>query len=410
MRTPSGRRPFAAAVLAMAAAWLFAGCGGGSAPTATTGDIVRVSVASAPRSAAVLEPAVGGASPASPGGALSDVDHVWITVTGVALIRTGSPAGAGHGGSAGWEEAVADPDGRFEEGHVTAAVRPPVTIDLLDLSSGTAARLLNTFEEVPAGTYGKIRIYYTDAKFSVSGSADNTPLHRTAHGHLDIHFFGGDLSIPVPTDPAGGVRIHDVTINFVLGRDGLKITESGASGKFVMRPQVFATVGRVEYVVSGEVSEIGGTEGDFRVSTPGGAEFPVAFGPETDWYFRDGSRWIEAGAARGIAALRMGAAVDVLGVFETPPLLKAGSILISFPALAAGTVISGTALDGWRADNTFLVATGADNVPVYPQPDRAGALYEGGTDAQIVFGAAVTARGYARAGGGLDAFWITIGP
>jgi hypothetical protein len=57
----------------------------------------------------------------------------------------------------------------------------------------------------------------------------------------------------------------------------------------------------------------------------------------------------------------------------------------------------------------------SDNV-VYPKPSRAEAIYDNGisyltlTDNSIRSGDNVVTRGYAATGGGVNAFWISVGP
>ena len=120
---------------------------------------------------------------------------------------------------------------------MTAPLDPPVVIDLLHLSGDNVATLLNTFSGVPAGEYSKIRVYYDNVVGHATGD-DDTLFHPTAHYHFDVHFVGGNLVIPVTTDPQGGIRFFSVVINVV----GLKYHQAGQSGNVLLRPQVFATV------------------------------------------------------------------------------------------------------------------------------------------------------------------------
>lgn len=399
------------AILTIALALLLAGCSGGVTGTfssSDSGSTVAVSLAAAPsNSAGVTTTSVHPLKKPAPAG---NIDNAWITIHRVALIP-------------GDEGSSPDPDGEWSVehsgpvpmsfGHVSADIAP-VEVDLLNLPSGQFTRFLNAIDNVPAGTYGKIRLYYSDPKVHFVGAPDNTTVHGTANYHLDIHFVGDDLVIPVATDPDGGTGIHDVTVTFVLGKDGLKINVN--PNKILMRPQVFATVGMAQYVITGIADNVDKDLGTFDLATAGGVTYPVAYDAGTRFFFRDSARWLPVSSSAGVPALNDDAVVDVLGNFGGGGILLADDILISFPAVAAGPVSSGTASSGWLADNTFLVDTTLDNVVVVPMPDRSGAVYDNAvspfgalSEAAVVLGANVVARGYAGSGG-VEAFWISIGP
>jgi hypothetical protein len=286
-------------------------------------------------------------------------------------------------------------------------------VDLLNLPRDQAALFLNAIDNVPAGTYGKIRLFYTDPKVHFEGSPDNSAVHPTANYHLDIHFKGGDLVIPVATGREGGVIVHDVTIVFVPGKDGLKITVN--PNKILMRPQVFATVGIVQFVISGVADNVDKILGTFDIATSGGRFFHAEYDTDTSWFFREGDRSVSVDGSLGIPALRDTAIVDVLGKFSAPEVLRADDILITLPLTLSDNVVSGDAVSGWNTDNTITLDIPSDNV-VFPRPDRFTALYDNAVspfgpldESFVVKGGFVTARGY-PALEGIEAYWISLGP
>lgn len=390
--------------------FLLNGCGGSAGQGGgTSTNAVNVSLAAS--SLATAAPGTAGAAtapsrPAPP----QNIDHAWITVHRIALLPADPLEAASSPDPDG--EAVAESDGGPIDGMAVSDVTP-TEVDLLDLPSGQASRFLNALGNVPPGRYHKIRLYYADPKVHFVGGADNTAMHATAHFHLDVHFVGGDLVIPVGTDPAGGVKVHDVSVVFVLGKDGLKINVNPS--KILMRPQVFATVSAVEYVVTGVADNVDKALGSFDVATAGGYSFRVEYDSGTAWFFRDDARWVLAGADRGIPALRDGAVLDVIGRFEASRVLRAKDILVNLLFVRTGVVVSGGPASGWSPDNTLTLSLPSDN-SVFPAPSRAGALYDNavfpfGTlgHSAVVKGVNVTARGFAAAGG-VEAFWISIGP
>ncbi len=392
---------------------LAAGCGGsGSSGPSASGDTAVVSVAQAP---AFPAGTVATAAPAAVGGGggganpfATDIDHVWITVEKIALIPEGMiPPGESPEPDPNGEEAVED-NGAGDAGFVSATIVPPKTIDLLNLPPETAAFFLNEIKKIPAGKYGKIRLFYSDPKVHFIGAADNTAMKATAHFHLDIHFVGGGLVIPVNTNPGGGVSVHKVTIEFVLGKDGLKITVN--NNKILMRPQIFATVSAVQMGISGVADNVNKAAGSFDIATEDGRSFHAVYAVSTDWVFSTTTRFVPVSGSLGVAALRDTAFVDVFGTFDSLLVLHADEVRITFPDTESGTVAA-----GWT-DNSFLLTVGADNVVVFARPDRLNALYDNNappfnllTDNVVVPGVKVTARGYAVPGG-IDAYWISIGP
>ena len=389
---------------------MLAGCGGGSSGSGTASNTVNVSLAaSVPNAVQTLA-----ANPAA-----DNIDHVWVTVHRVSLIPGGNDPGPDPNG----EASVLDASPPHASGHVSADLRPPEEIDLLNLPNGGLARFLNAISNVPAGTYGKVRLYYTDPKVHFIGATDNATVHGTANFHLDIHFVGGKLVIPEST--GGGVQLHEVTIVFVLGKDGLKITVG--PNNILMRPQVFATVEKVRFVLTGTVDNVDKVSSTFDLATDdlateSGRIFHIIYNNLlTTWSFLESGDAPRAVAidnqAFAIAALNDGATASVIGTFSTGGPFLADIITITFPVTRTGTVASGTAASGWLADNTFVLALSVDNV-VIPKPSRNSARYDNNANlsplaigqAAIVQGAVVTARGYAPVPGRTEAYWISVGP
>jgi len=400
---------------------VLAACGGGGGDTSSNPSgiaSVNVSLAAAPAFPAettftATPTAVeGAANPVAPG-----FDNVWVKIEKVALLPTNDGEGPDPDG-----EVIATGDGPRHEGAVFSG---PVdqTINLLDLPSGkNIAKFLNEFDDVPAGTYGKIRVYYSELWGQKEGNAERIDFHPTANSHFDVHFVGGDLVIPVTPDPDGGVRIYDVTINFV----GLKIVEN--KNKVLMRPQVFATVENVLYVVSGIADNVDKTLGTFDVSTDGGRSFHTMFSFDnnvTKWAFKDNEtkQQVDVDNNLGIAALRDGSLVDVYGMFTAVETIFADKVRIIFTDAIPGSVAPGDEPppSGWLSNDTFELSFPGDNV-VIPMPSRTEARYDNNanlaqtfTDNVITQGASVRARGYFVTGepgvpGGIDAFWISVGP
>lgn len=382
-----------------------AACGGGGSASAPSGQAaVGVSVSSSQDFPAGTTFASTDALPAAIGEAAQSpaFDNILVAVTRIALIPS-----AGAPDANGQLEAVNSPeeDGPSGgSGFVTVTLPAPVVIDLLHPPTGAqAAKLLNRFTGVPAGSYGKIRVYYDNVVGFAAGAP--TVFHPTAHYHFDVHFVGGKLVIPTATDPSSGIRFYSVAIKVV----GLKYHATG-NGKYLLRPQIFAEVEALQYMLSGVADRVDRAARTFDIVTTDNQLFHASWDALTGWFFADG-RFIAVSGAAGADALRDTAIVDVAGVFGANGALAAGSIDITFPAFAAGTVAG-----GWLADNTFLLRGAADNLVVFPKPDRAGAFYDNAafpnealSDAAVVDNAAVTARGYFTPGGILG-YWLSIGP
>ena len=360
------------------------GGGGGSTSPGTSGPAtVSVSIASATSFPEGTTTATSVSSPttAAPPGNSPTFDHLFVTVTKLALIP-----------STGEDKSVTD-------------TFSPVTIDLLNLNSSTGdnvATLLNKFIGVPAGDYSKIRVYYDNVVGQTA--SDNTLFHPTANSHFDVHFMGGNLVIPVTSDPVGGIRFYSVEINVV----GLKHVEAGNSGNFLLRPQVFAeVVGAPKYIVTGVADQVNHADGTFVVKALND-NVSAAYGSDTNWFYVDG-RSVGPFGPSGADALRDTALVDVIGTFQGS-VLSAEEVDITFPDVKSGVVDN-----GWRADNTFILRLAVDNV-VFPMPDRFLAYYDNAvapfdplTDAAIDNNVQVKARGY-NVAGGIEAYWISIGP
>jgi hypothetical protein len=398
---------------------MLAGCGGGSSGGGTAGSTVNVSMAAAvpnvaPNDPALPSSAVSADSLSAAVPAADNIDHVWITIHRVSLIPGNDAPGPDPNG----ERSIEDASPPNAGGHISADLDTPEEIDLLHLPAGDLARFLNAIPGVPAGTYGKIRLYYSDPKVHFIDAADNTTMHGTANFHLDIHFVGGKLVIPESTGP--GVQLHEVTVTFVLGKSGLKIT--AGPNKILMRPQVFATVSTVRFVLTGVADNVNRPASTFDLVTETGRIFHVAYdNSSTTWSFNDPGEPPRSipidNQAFAIEALNNGATVDAIGEFSAGGLFLADDVTITFPAGSTGTVDSGTAASGWLGNDTFLLHLAVDNV-VVPKPSRAGARYDDNTsltvlpsgDAAIVKGAVVTARGYAVPGVGVEAYWISVAP
>ena len=396
-------------LLALTISAALAACGGGGGGSATTPGAsgpatVSVSVASAPSypagttfASSTLSPVTTAAPANSP-----DFEHVWVTVTKVALIPSTGPE-------------FPDPNGELEsssseggKGFVTDSISP-VTFDLLHPNSSpgdNVATLLNKFIGVPAGEYSKIRVYYEN----VIGQPGDKLFHPTAHYHFDVHFVGGNLVIPETTDPEGGIKFFSVEIDVV----GLKYHEAGQSGNVLLRPQVFAkVVGVPRYIVTGVADNVDHVGGIFVVMAPND-NISVNYGSGTKWFYFDEryvGPFLNSGADN---ALRDTAQVDAIGTFQGG-VLTAEELRITFPDTRTGMADNVWIL----SDTAFIVRSQSpnDNVTVFPMPDRSGAYYDNSLSPlpQLTFEAIdnniqVKVRGYFNDYPNLDAYWISIEP
>jgi len=402
--------------LLLALSVVLATCGGGGTDTSSNPSgiaSVNVSLAAAPAfpagtSFTATPTAVETtANSVSPG-----FDNVWVKIEKVALLPANEGEGPDPNGEIPSSNGGPDHNGAFVIGEVGGKV-----INLKDLPSGQAvASFLDRIVNVPAGTYGKIRVYYSDlwGERIKNEEYDNVVFHPTANSHFDVHFVGGDLVIPVSPDPDRGIHLFEVTIEFV----GLKIVEN--NNKVLMRPQVFAeVVNDILYSVSGKAANVDSGEFDIVQEDPEVLPVHVLYDGYTKWYFRDPNedRDVDVGTGNGTAALDNDTKLEAIGTFSGEG-LNAQKIFIIFEDFLEGIVVSGDpSTNGWTSTNTLelsLSPPGTDNV-VYPQPSRAEAVYDNSTTFgplaydDVLQGSTVKARGY-LVDGGIDAFWISIGP
>ena len=450
MKTPVGTlRTMAYLLFVLLISTGLAACGGGGSSTGSSGTpgvgiagpvSVNVTLGGTDVAPPVSEIPAGLLAPASLDTAApamkpsrDSFSHVYVYMTGVAFIPVETAAASDLRGPMDDGEALFEgPEDDYSPKFVVSTFRPPVVFDLLNPPTAREiAKFLNRIE-VPAGVYHKIRVYYEKVE------VDNVVAHRTANGHLDIHFKAatswdaddvhvddrGYLVIPVAPNPADGVRLYCVSIEVT----GLKVHETG-SGKIIVRPQVFAKLARpVKFSITGLADNVAhGTSSfdirslDIETLEPAGTLFPTVYHPRTRWAFNDNvfdpTAWevpIEDSSI-GIDALRNGAYVEAVGAFRTdvtPLTFRADQVFITFP-----DVREGTADNVWiPPDNTaFIVRSEADNVTVFPMPDRGTAYYDNLAnmeqpldDTFIDNNVSVKARGY-NVSGGIEAFWISIG-
>jgi hypothetical protein len=91
----------------------------------------------------------------------------------------------------------------------------------------------------------------------------------------------------------------EVTVVFVLGKEGLKITVG--PNNILMRPQVFATVSTIRYVLTGAVDNVDKSASTSDLVTEDGRIFHIAyFTDNTTWSFR------ESGASPRAVAISRG--------------------------------------------------------------------------------------------------------
>jgi hypothetical protein len=387
-----------------------AGCGGGGGgggALSSSGGTVQVSMASTPgfpsstsftASPSAVEEA---AKPVSP-----SFDNVWVEIWKVALLPAKEGEGPDPGGEALSSDGDPDRSGAF------VAVELDKVINLQNLPSGqNVAKFLEEIVNVPAGTYGKIRVYYSAlwGERIKDETYERVDFHPTANSHFDVHFVGGDLVIPGAPDPERGIHLFEVTIEFV----GLKIVEN--KNKVLMRPQVFAETTEPLYSVMGRAANV--TSGAFDIVQNDPAVTPVHVtysGPA--WFFEEDAaegRRVSVDAENGTAALREDTKVEAIGKFSGED-LSAQEIIITFEDFLQGEVVSGNPSDGWTSSDTLVLYLPPDNV-VVPQPSRVSAVYDNNAsvdhetlfDTDMVQGVTVKARGYIVHGERIDAFWIS---
>lgn len=405
--------------VALAFSVALAACGGGGGGTTSSLSggpaSAGVSVASAPDFPAGTTFAATSSSPdVASTLAVSQpaFDNILVAVTKVALIPSGGTEFPDRDGQLEEQDSPSEAGRSGMGGFVTSVLPRPVVIDLLHPPTGRqVARLLNRFPDaIPAGDYSKIRVYY-DNVAGVKADGTLVPFHPTAHFHFDVHFVGGNLIVPVTNVPESGIRFYDIRIHVV----GLRYHQAGNSGNVLLRPQVFATVDTVKYLVSGVAENVNSPDGTFDIHTPGGTIVPVAYRAATDWVYTDDTvdpvrRSSTAGDVLGAGGLRNGAIVDAIGPFSSDKVLLAEVVDITFP-----DVLTGQVYVGWKGDNTFDLRNLSGDNTVYPMPGRTTAYYDNAVDFTRLYdtnlfdNAAIVARGY-RVTGGIDALWISIGP
>ena len=433
-------------LIALLIATTLAACGGGSSSTGTSGTAgggiagpvsVNVSLGGADVAPPVseipanllatmsLSPTEAAAPAAMPSRA--SFRHVYVHMTGIAFIPVEAMPPSDLRPPLNDGEVMFDgPEDDFNPKFVVYTFPEPVVFDLLNPpTAAEIAKFLNKIE-VPAGVYHKIRVYYEQVV------VDGVVAHRTANGHLDIHFKAADawdandvhvdnrgyLVIPVAPNPADGVRLYCVAIRIF----GLKVHETG-SGKIILRPQVFAELARpVKYSITGTAENVVQATRSFDIRTLSNL-FPTVYHPLTQWAFDDNvfdpaARDVDVDNTIGIDALRAGAFVEAIGVFRTtvtPMTFRADKIYLTFPDVKEG-VVDNT----WRTDDTFVLRlTTPDNV-VFPKPGRYTAYYDNATsfapldqmsiDNNAGSRRAGTTRSTCQGSVGIESYWISIGP
>jgi len=312
---------------------------------------------------------------------------------------------------------------------VSIVPNSPVVIDLLQLENGDPlARILGRIDRVPVGTFDKIRVHYRNVRVVLQdGSA--LRFHPSAHSKFDIRFRAGrELVIPAAANtaqPGDWIKYFRVKLEVV----GVKIRIL-AWGRWwrgcrvILRPQIFAeavsptldsVTGVAEQVIVG--SNVPPVYGSFDVPSGGTAgSVTVGFDNDTTWTWRENSssqprRIVGVSNAKGVGSLRDGAIVEAVGGLDSGNIFQAKEILLTFPKEIAGEVS-----DGWNPDHFFQLKPPVED-SVYPQPkwntvfyDNAIAPFGGLTNTAIADGAVVTARGYPGGFGGVEAYWISVGP
>ena len=372
------------------------------------------------------------------------IEHVYMEVIKVSLMPSEEAFGSEDMDGdiqAGSSPGPASPPDK--PNFLTVEPESPVWIDLIKLENGKKlARLLNKFDQVPTGTYDKIRVYYGKVKVVVEDGTPPVYFHPTANSKFDIHFRQGhELVIPVPSDttqkPDGWVKLFQVKLN-VVGLK-LKIVGQGKSlkgSKVILRPQIFAEFNPpILYSVAG-TADVTGVPPNSDLTLPDSGIFnvkfgtgptviPVAYNGGTTWAYSDDvlghSHWIVTNDETTIdptamPIFRTGAKVMAIGPFDTSLVLQSTEIVFSFPDVKQGVVDN-----GWKLDNTFILRLATDNV-VYPKPDRFTAYYDNVVtflsltqDQAIDNNFLIKARGYNVVGpvppngtpSGIDAFWIS---
>src|SRR4030042_5171655 len=250
-----------------------AGCGGsgggalsvsGSGGSAAPSSAVDISLSTADAADVTTFETSSTATPLSgdllrPSHARNFFNHVWVKVEKIGLIpveriprdQWNRPDSDGECEDEDRDEDRYDDNGKgYGESHPVQGGRgifiitlsSPVMIDLLNPPAGyQVQKIINKVSEVPVGTYGKIRVYYSEVK-AEDPNGIYLLFHASANYHFDVHFVEKNLVIPVttdPQDPAGAGRLYRLG-----GKGGgRKIHPAGRSGKWLLRRQVFARGG-----------------------------------------------------------------------------------------------------------------------------------------------------------------------
>jgi hypothetical protein len=333
------------------------------------------------------------------------IAHVYMDVVKVSLMPAAESADDGSIDGDFTNGSSPDPAPPGDKSNfITLVPDHPIPIDLLNLKNGKKfARFLKKFDQIPAGTYDKIRVYYRNVRVVLNDlNATEVRFHPTANSKFDIHFRQGhELVIPpVTTDttqiPDGWVKLYSVKLDVV----GLKLMIVGEKkdwekAKVILRPQIFAEfLPPVLYSVAGTASGVPTPpgappfSGTFNVSFGTGPGYPrvipVAFNNDTTWAYSDNvlgdsllvPSWTveDVPNTTAVPAFRDRAEVMAIGPFDTSSLaFQATDIVFTFP-----DVREGKADNVWiPPDNTaFIVQSLTDNVTVFPQPNRSDAYYD----------------------------------
>ena len=426
-----------------------AGCGGGGMSSSDSGSpgvpalgpaTVDISMVAAPPATAAspVSAAESALRSSDPGyrwpweirDADSTISHVYVEVVKMSLIPAEEPF---EGEEMEGDLADGNPSGppmpKDKPRFVSIVPDSPVVIDLLQLENGNElARIQGRINRVPVGTFDKIRVHYRDARV-VLRDGSVLRFHPTAYSKFDIRFRAGhELVIPAvagTTNPGDWTKYFRVKIEVV----GIKI-KILAWGKWwrgckvILRPQIFAEAippaldgvsGIADQVIVG--SSVPPVSGSFSVSLGGSADnVAVAFDNTTAWTWRESSsapsrRTVGVSNDKGVASLRDGAIVEIVGDPDSGNIFRAREILLTFPK-----EITGAVWEGWNLDHFFQLRLPTED-SVYPMPkwntayyDNASAPFAVLTNDAIVDGAVVTARGYPLVFGGVEAYWISVGP
>ena len=371
------------------------------------------------------------------------IAHVYMDVVKVSLMPADETFALDGGDMEGVIQSGNSPDPGAPPNNphfITLVPDNPIPIDLLNLKDGEElGRFFNKFDQVPAGTYDKIRVYYQNVTVALVGGG-TMRFHPTANSKFDIHFRQGhELVIPVATDttqPDGWVKFFSVKLDVV----GLKLMIVGGGknwngSKVILRPQIFAEfVPPILYSVAGTASRVSSVatspvSGTFDVSFGSGPGYPriipVAFNNDTTWAYSDNvlgdsllvPSWTVNNVLNttAVPAFQNRAKVMAIGPFDGSTTLQATAIVFTFP-----DVREGKADNVWiPPDNNSFIIRSTDNVTVFPKPNRGSAYYDNLAfphntldNTYLDNNLRVRARGYFEDLGALElklqSYWISI--